>query len=282
MSDTDSLQYLPMERWGELEEAFKTDWPRGISGYTALRTQRDLVSRGLGYGFKVYCPFGDVSSGMVALNKKGTLNEVIIQCPSDDTAQLETAVLCSKIIDWKNKIMVPFMPKHILESVRRIAENLNLDIEAEDTEPNELFLLPKHTPMYPSPSNPDLGIKSLLEDHLSTVDSTWRNRYEGSLWLFGILIKAGYGYGLFKNNELVSWVLLNEVGALTHLFTLEEHRNNKYAEIVLKYLCNFCLKNGKDVFAYCRKGNKSACKVYEKLGFEKFHEVRWCFIKPQN
>lgn len=73
-TEADSLQFLPMERWGELEEAFKADWPRGISGYSALRTQRELAGRGLGYGFKVYCPYGDVSSGMVALNKKVSID----------------------------------------------------------------------------------------------------------------------------------------------------------------------------------------------------------------
>lgn len=133
--------------------------------------------------------------------------------------------------------------------------------------------------LFRSLPSPDLTVQLLSEEHINIVDSTWRNRYQGSLWLFSMLAKADLGYGLFKNGELVSWVFISEVGALTHLFTLEEHRNNGYAEILLKNLCNVCLRASKNVFAYCRRGNDSAYKVYKKLGFDKFHEVRWCFIK---
>lgn len=126
-----------------------------------------------------------------------------------------------------------------------------------------------------------MTVKLISEQHIDIVDSTWRNRYEGSIWFFNMLAKADFGYGLFKNDELVSWVFVSEVGALTHLFILKEHRNNGYAEILLKHLCNVCLKEHKNVFAFCRRGNVSACKVYEKLGFDKFHEVRWGFIKSR-
>lgn len=64
------LKLLPLEKWSDLEREFKADWPRGISGYTALETQRVLIENGYDYGFKVYCPFGDVRNGMVALNIK--------------------------------------------------------------------------------------------------------------------------------------------------------------------------------------------------------------------
>jgi hypothetical protein len=70
VNEAEPLHFLPMERWGELETAFEADWPRGISAATALKTQRQLEAGGLGYGFKVYCPYGDVSNGMVAFNKK--------------------------------------------------------------------------------------------------------------------------------------------------------------------------------------------------------------------
>lgn len=65
------LKLLPLEKWSDLQREFKADWSRGISGYTVLETQRFFVNnKGCDYGFKVYCPFGDVRNGMVALNIK--------------------------------------------------------------------------------------------------------------------------------------------------------------------------------------------------------------------
>jgi predicted GNAT family acetyltransferase len=113
------------------------------------------------------------------------------------------------------------------------------------------------------------------------IDSSWRNRYIGSDWLFRTLSKAKFGYGLFKDNEIVAWVFNNEVGALTHLFTLEDYRRKGYAEILMKLFCNVWLKEDSHMFAYCRQGNTSASKLFTKLGFEKCHDVRWCFVKQK-
>ncbi|XP_028173093.1 uncharacterized protein LOC114362040 isoform X1 [Ostrinia furnacalis] len=282
MSDTDSLQYLPMERWGELEEAFKTDWPRGISGYTALRTQRDLVSRGLGYGFKVYCPFGDVSSGMVALNKKDTLNEIIIHSPRLDTTQLEKALVSTKIIDWSTPILVPCLPPHTHECVKKVAQKLNLNFEGDDEHtPHDLVLYDVHKPAFDVRLPDDVTFQLLTEDLVDAIDAVWPNRYDSSKWVFKLLIKNKTGYGLFKNKELLAWVFINEIGALVHLYTHDDHRNKGYGKTVMKLLCNKSLEEKKPVFGYCMRGNVSAEKLYESLGFEKFYHVNWTMLTPK-
>lgn len=72
-SEKDSLLPVPMENWADLQYLFKCDWPRGISGYTILETQKKWIRQGHDYGFKVFCPFGDGSNGMVAFNEKVSL-----------------------------------------------------------------------------------------------------------------------------------------------------------------------------------------------------------------
>lgn len=66
----DPLVYLPVERWGELKAVFKSDWPRSISGFTILENIEYILQQGIDYGFKVYCPYGEPSNGMVAFNRK--------------------------------------------------------------------------------------------------------------------------------------------------------------------------------------------------------------------
>ncbi|RVE47730.1 hypothetical protein evm_007619 [Chilo suppressalis] len=277
------LQYMPMERWEELEKVFATDWPRSISAQAALQTQKQLETLGLGYGFKVYCPYGDPQNGIVAMNKKGELMEIIVQCPDDDTTTLKTSLFTTKLIDWSDVILIPFMPENIRRIVAEVAPQVNVEMVAEDTVPNQMFIFDfESKPLFDNNSIPeDVTIQPVSENDLEIVNSTWRNSYNGSMWLFDTLAKANFGYGVFKNHELVSWVFVNEVGALTHLYTLNEHRRMGFAEILLKQVCNTRLRENKNVFAYCRKGNTNACKLYEKLDFKAHHEVRWCFLKPK-
>lgn len=72
-SQKDSLLPVPIENWADLQKLFKCDWPRGISAYTILETQKMWTTQGHDYGFRVFCPFGEISNGMVALNKKVSL-----------------------------------------------------------------------------------------------------------------------------------------------------------------------------------------------------------------
>ncbi|KAL4705559.1 hypothetical protein ACJJTC_006887 [Scirpophaga incertulas] len=276
----DSLQLLPVERWIELEKLFEADWPRGIAGAIGLKTHKELNDLGLDYGFKVYCPYGDPSNGMVALNPKSKLNEIIIQCPKNDTNRLKEALIMTKIIDWKTVILVPYAPSNIGVCINDLAEHI--DIEHEDSLSYEAHILNK-THLYAVESLPDgVTFQQLTDKDIPLVDVSWPNKYEGSQWLFEMLCKAQFGYGIFKENNLASWVFLGENGALTHLFTLAEHRRNGYAKILLKLVCNLYLQQCKNIFAYCLAGNDEASKLYKKLGFEKYHKVKWYWIKPKN
>ena len=67
---TEPLKFVPIEEWGELISVFKCDWPRSLSGLTLLETEEYINRAGLDYGFKVYCPYGDIRNGIVALNIK--------------------------------------------------------------------------------------------------------------------------------------------------------------------------------------------------------------------
>lgn len=64
------LHLLPIEKWIDLQRAFKSEWPQGVAGYYVLKTQKDWLRKGYQYGFKVYCPYGDVWNGFVAINIK--------------------------------------------------------------------------------------------------------------------------------------------------------------------------------------------------------------------
>ncbi|XP_059059075.1 uncharacterized protein LOC131852413 [Achroia grisella] len=278
----DSLEYLPLEKWPELQASFMKNWPRGISAYYALETQKEWMQRGIEHEFKVYCPFGIVNNGMVAFNKKSTFNEIIIQCPQEDTSQLEEALRLTKLIDWRQSMTVPYPPSHITNCIRNILRDVNMEIDGEGC-PHEIFILDKLNPLFKDISLPaGLTFKPLSKEHINLVDSSWVNRYDSSAWYIELLITTQSGFGIFKDNELACWVFINEVGALTHLYTILDYRKRGYAEILLKLVCNNRLKENKDSFAYCMRGNENAYNLYKKLGFVKFHTVIWRHLIPKH
>ncbi|XP_045537616.1 uncharacterized protein LOC106711179 [Papilio machaon] len=274
----DPLVYLTIERWGELKAVFKSDWPRSVSGFTILENMEYILKQGIDYGFKVYCPYGEPSNGMVAFNLKKTFYEIVIQTPKDDTSNLQEALKTSKLIDWTRQIEVPFAPKHVMDCVRRV--NLEKNMKTVITR-TETFILDKDMPLFKDIRLPDgFKFKPLTLEYVDLVDSTWPHRYDSSDWYFDLLTRANLGYGLFKQNDLIAWVFIKEMGALGHLYTLEEHRQKGYGELVLKLISNILLKQKRHVVAFCVEGNKIAYKLYKKLGFERTDEIEWCAMTP--
>lgn len=108
------------------------------------------------------------------------------------------------------------------------------------------------------------------------INETWPHKYPGSEWYYQFLIKAKLGYGLYIKQELVAWVFLREIGALGHLYTLEEHRRKGYGELVLKLISNMHLGDKKYTVAYCAGYNTNAAKLYMKLGFKNLVPIDWC------
>lgn len=67
---SESLQLLPSEKWKDLRKTFTQNWPDNIVGYYMLGIQEQWKQCGLDYDFTVYCPFGEIENGMVAISDK--------------------------------------------------------------------------------------------------------------------------------------------------------------------------------------------------------------------
>ncbi|XP_046970299.1 uncharacterized protein LOC124537480 [Vanessa cardui] len=275
---TEPLHLMPIKKWRDLKSAALSDWPRSISMYTLLETEEHILELGIDYGLKVYSPYGDVNNGIVAINVKNKFYEVIIQCPKDDTTELEKALRTTTLIDWTQPIEVPFAPIHVSECLKIIIYDKNCKIDHITM--TQTFLLHKDSPLFDISLDPEFSFKLLTLDCVKLVNSVWPHKTPGSEWYFELLIKANLGYGLFKSGELVAWSFIKEMGALGHLYTLENHRRKGYGELVLKLISNILLKDNKHVYAYCIAGNIKAGNLYKKLGFDSVLDVHWCNFVP--
>ncbi|KAJ8717749.1 hypothetical protein PYW07_005679 [Mythimna separata] len=273
------LRRIPPEKWEELQSAFKKDWPRGASGYLVLAMQKQWVDRGIDHDFKVYCPFGDVQNGMVAVNEKTAFYEVIIQCPNDNLENLGKALKTTKIIDWKRSIIVPYVPYNIIELIKTILDDINVEIEL--VLPSARFILDTRKPYDDINLPAGMTFEVLTNKYVDLVDTTWPHRYPSSPTYFELLIDNKYGYGLSLNNTLICWLLINESGNLLHMYTVKEHRQKGYAELLLKLVSNILIEDGMPVSAYCLADNFNAIKLYNKAGFDRIEGVAWCYLRSK-
>uniref|UniRef100_A0A2A4J041 Glycine N-acyltransferase-like protein n=1 Tax=Heliothis virescens TaxID=7102 RepID=A0A2A4J041_HELVI len=271
------LQYLPPERWGELQALFKQDWTRGVGGYLVLDVQKQWVNEGIKHNFKVYCPYGEVRNGMVAVNDMKGSYEIIIQCPNNDLENLAAALKETKVIDWKKQITVPYTTSHVQELIKQLSKEMNLEIEL--ILPSNVFILETDTPYTDVNLPKGISFELLTNDYVDLLNSTWPHRYEGSTSYFEELIDVKRGYGLFFNNTLICWLLINESGNLLHMYTIKEERKKGYAELLLKLVSNILIENGKPVVAHCLKNNFNACKLYRKAGFNQIGDIAWIYLK---
>ncbi|XP_045452460.1 uncharacterized protein LOC123661546 [Melitaea cinxia] len=275
---TEPLKLIPRERWDELKLVAQSDWPRSISILTLLETEEYILKQGIDYGFKVFCPNGIMTNGIVAMNVKNSLYEVIILCPKDDISELEKALRKTALIEWTKLKEIPFAPKNVADCVRRITNDKKL-LYNHCTK-TQTYLLDKDSNLFDVSLAPDLKFELLSLDHVNITNSKWPHKFPGSEWYYELLIKSKLGYGLFKNGELVAWSFIKEMGALGHLYTLENHRRKGYGELVLKLISNALLKEKKYVYAFCVAGNTAASNLYEKLGFANVFDVEWLSYMP--
>lgn len=280
MAFIEPLIYIKTENWKDLQRTFTKDWPTNIPGYYILEVQRQWIKLGLDYGFKVYCPYGDVENGMVAVNNKAGFNEIVIQCGNEDTSKLEEALVTTKMIDWSKKVTVPYAPLHVVSCVKRALSRIGTECRGIN-QCNSFIIKKGSTPFEDICLPSNVKFENLQEKDVETIDAAWPYRYSTSQWYFRKLISVGTGYGIFENNELAAWVLVNEGGSLCNLFTLDNYRRKGYAEILLRKVTNILLEYDKDIFVFCIHGNVGGCNLYRKLKFEEFGDVAWCFIKPK-
>lgn len=77
---------------------------------------------------------------------------------------------------------------------------------------------------------------SNAKSYAKLIDSLWPYHYPGSEEYIALMLEINGGFGLFtkSTDQLVSWVLLNCLGDLGLLQTLEECQRKGYGSIMIR------------------------------------------------
>lgn len=56
---------MPKNRWPQLRDLYRASWPEGATASCILQTHICCPALTDAFGFKVYCPDGDINNGIV-------------------------------------------------------------------------------------------------------------------------------------------------------------------------------------------------------------------------
>lgn len=108
------------------------------------------------------------------------------------------------------------------------------------------------------------------------VDQYWTYHSTFSHNFLKVLMENELTYVLYSfEDEPLAWITINEYGALSRLFCVEEQRGKGYGEFIAKYAINEWLKKGKVALGFTVDGNFKAENLFHKLKFENVGTVYW-------
>lgn len=130
----------------------------------------------------------------------------------------------------------------------------------------------------------DDRIKKLLPGDYETIKSFYSISYPDN-WFDKRMLETGMYYGYFEDGDLTGIAGIHvyspdyKVAALGNITTHPEHRGKGIATQVTYKLCTELLKKVDHISLNVEKGNESAMKCYEKIGFEVTAEYEEYFLK---
>ncbi|XP_072942721.1 glycine N-acyltransferase-like protein 3 [Epargyreus clarus] len=274
------LVEISRNKWPELRDLYKTVWPRGAAAYCALDTQIANPAISDITNFKVYCPDGDISNGMVAICDSFGYYQLLIH-QINDIAKIEEALEKTNVVDWNRSVVVPSAHPEVVECLERLQKRLGI---CKTYTKACKYVLDNTKPLYDlSIHPPESYVGPLKPKHIPLIDKTWSYHSGTTHLFFEVLMNNGMTYVLYsdKDDKPMSWISVDMHGALAHLFTLEEYRKRGYGEFLIKYVANDLRRKGRIVLAYTIYGNEAPKKLFLKLGFDIIGLDHWITLNKE-
>lgn len=92
-------------------------------------------------------------------------------------------------------------------------------------------------------------------------------------------IEKGVGLGMFKEDQLIGWIMTHDDGAMGFLNVLPEYRNQGYAMALSVSLIKMLRAMGEVPFVHIEPDNNQSMNLALKAGFQKDRMINWFEIK---
>ncbi|RVE47732.1 hypothetical protein evm_007621 [Chilo suppressalis] len=279
----DILVELSIDKWPELQKRVKEKWPLNVAGFYTLDLNMNYPNVRDAFNYKVYCPYGDIDKGFIAISDKDANVDFVLFATTEDTIGLEDALVNTKLINWNDKICVDLVTSSTLNILERVIDRVGFK-SARFSSRLHTFFLDKNTEAFDMsefPSNVYAAPVISNRVQIQRIDSTWPYKHSASDLYFTTLALSDLGYGLYLHGteNLIAWVFINEHSFLCHLYCEEEYRGRGYAEWLMKYVINDQLGKGKDLYTYVENYNAKSSRLFDKLGFDNIDQGAYMLLQ---
>lgn len=126
----------------------------------------------------------------------------------------------------------------------------------------------------------DVELKEVTISDYVMMNETWPYNYPGSESFIKSLIVLNGGLGVYRNGELISWILQVESFGLGLLQTLEQHQGKGYARLLTRALTQLISKKyDEDVILFASHTKPKTVELYLRYGFQHVSYTHWFYLE---
>lgn len=126
----------------------------------------------------------------------------------------------------------------------------------------------------------DVELRMLNVDDYKLINDSWPYKYPGSECFIKSLIKLNGGLGIYKDRELVSWILQVECFGLGLLQTVNKHQGKGYARLLIRALTRKISKDyGEDIILFASYSKPKTVDLYMRYGYKHISYTHWMYLK---
>ncbi|XP_051172663.1 uncharacterized protein LOC127288980 [Leptopilina boulardi] len=285
---SDILEPLPLEKWQLLAEKLKKNWPANVQYYYFVHTAKKWKTKEPNIPITIYCLNADYNSGIFVSVSDFTIYSVIAFAHEGFEKLLYKAVTESKFIKWNKGVFLPAIQLRLVPTVYSIIDFLKVkkNLEIEWNVPGNCFFKSKEEcAVFEVQVPDDCYLKELDDTHIPLIHSVWPHRNEENPELSTrhvmAMVKFNGGLGLFSKdtNELLSWAVQSELGAISLVQTIDRCKRRGYAKIVTNAIAKELAMKEIDSFLFIVKGNIPSESMFSSLNWKHLHETDWIQTK---
>lgn len=126
----------------------------------------------------------------------------------------------------------------------------------------------------------DVELNKLNVSDYVMINETWPYKYPGSESFIKSLITLNGGFGVYRNGELISWIIHVECFGIGLLQTLVQHQGQGYARLLIRALTQLIsTKYNEDVILFASHGKPKTVDLYLRYGFQHVSHTHWFYLE---
>lgn len=185
----------------------------------------------------------------------------------------------SRIIKWNQLPMFVAVHRRFHKMMYEILEVKGVRVRL-DNYCSTIWMEKSKTKTYEFSVPGDVVMKHLSVDDSRLINDAWPYRYPGSEKFIKSIIKLNCSLGIYKNGNLVSWILQVECFGLGLLQTLDDHQGKGYARLLTRAMARKISEEfDEDVILFASYSKPKTVELYIRYGYKHISYTHWLYLK---